>query len=266
MILAPTLTLNTLARGYDADATAFAAASGATDVAALSAFVKGVKELGLWSNMVCWPLRSSQNAGTGTTAYSLGGLGTFNGTLVGGPAWETDGIDFVEAMDTHITTPLDVQNLRQFTVMAAADHPAQVASDCIVSAWGAATTSNYFILRKLGLTVANAFVRSSGANRQVLAYSASGVSGDMRVYGWGTQGANTVLTVSGVSVATQAFLPDETGSQTLNIGILLPPGNSSYNGKIGWVFFIKDAELTTAQQLSVYTLYKSTLGQGLGLP
>jgi hypothetical protein len=81
MILAPTLTLNTLARGYDADATAFAAASGATDVAALSAFVKGVKELGLWSNMVCWPLRSSQNAGTGTTAYSLGGLGTYNGSL-----------------------------------------------------------------------------------------------------------------------------------------------------------------------------------------
>jgi hypothetical protein len=77
MILAPTLTLNTLARGYDADATAFAAASGATDVSNLSAFVKGVKELGLWSNMVCWPLRSSQNAGTGTTAFSLGGLGTF---------------------------------------------------------------------------------------------------------------------------------------------------------------------------------------------
>jgi hypothetical protein len=87
MILAPTLTLNTLARGYDADATAFAAASGATDVSNLSAFVKGVKELGLWSNMVCWPLRSSQNAGTGTTAFSLGGLGTYNGTLTNGPTW-----------------------------------------------------------------------------------------------------------------------------------------------------------------------------------
>jgi hypothetical protein len=92
MILAPTLTLNTLARGYDADATAFAAASGATDVSNLSAFVKGVKELGLWSNMVCWPLRSSQNAGTGTTAYSLGGLGTYNGTLTNGPTWGADGL------------------------------------------------------------------------------------------------------------------------------------------------------------------------------
>ena len=266
MILAPTLTLNTLARGYDADATAFAAASGATDVAALSAFVKGVKELGLWSNMVCWPLRSSQNAGTGTTAFSLGGLGTYNGTLVSGPTWEADGIAFVAANSTHITTTLDVQNLRQFTVMAAADQATNVNNDCIVSAWGAATTSNYFLLRKPAISNVNAFVRSSGANRQVSGFSASGASGDMRVYGWGTQDVNTVLTVSGVSVATQAFLPDETGSQTINIGILTPPSNAPYNGKIGWVFFIKDAELTTAQQLSVYTLYKTTLGTGLGLP
>jgi hypothetical protein len=50
MILAPTLTLNTPAGSrLDADAAAFAAASGATDVAALSEFVKGVKALGLWN-------------------------------------------------------------------------------------------------------------------------------------------------------------------------------------------------------------------------
>jgi hypothetical protein len=87
MILAPTLTLNTLARGYDADATAFAAASGATDVSNLSAFVKGVKELGLWSNMVCWPLRSSQNAGTGHHGVFAGWVGgVYNGTLTNGPS------------------------------------------------------------------------------------------------------------------------------------------------------------------------------------
>jgi hypothetical protein len=78
----------------DADAAAFIAASGATDRWNIQQFVKGVKALGLWDDMVCWPLRSSQNAGTGTTAYSLGGLGTFNGALVGGPAWTADGITF----------------------------------------------------------------------------------------------------------------------------------------------------------------------------
>jgi hypothetical protein len=55
-------------------------------------FVKGVKALGLWNNMVCWPLRSSQNKGTGTIAYSLGGLGTYNGTLTNGPTWGSVGI------------------------------------------------------------------------------------------------------------------------------------------------------------------------------
>ena len=63
-------------RRLDPDAADFCRRSGATDRAAINAFVRGVKDLGLWDNMVCWPLRSAQNAGTGTTAYSLGGLGT----------------------------------------------------------------------------------------------------------------------------------------------------------------------------------------------
>jgi hypothetical protein len=64
---------------FDSDAAAFFATAGVTDATAktqINSFVKGIKDLGLWSSMVCWPLRSSQNAGTGTTAYSLGGYGT----------------------------------------------------------------------------------------------------------------------------------------------------------------------------------------------
>jgi len=79
---------------FDADARAYINTSGATDRAAINHFVKGVKKLGLYSSMVCWPLRSSQNAGTGTTAYSLGGLGTYNGTLINGPTWGADGVSF----------------------------------------------------------------------------------------------------------------------------------------------------------------------------
>jgi hypothetical protein len=81
-----------IASSLDADARAYCQTSGATDRAALNFFVKGIKRLGLWDDMVCWPLRSAQNAGTGSTAYSLGGLGTYNGTLVNGPTWGADGI------------------------------------------------------------------------------------------------------------------------------------------------------------------------------
>lgn len=87
---------------FDPDALAFAATSGATDITALSNFVIGVKALGLWSGMVCWPLRSSQNAGVGVTAYSLGGIGPYNGTLINGPTWGTSGVSF-DGVDDRIT-------------------------------------------------------------------------------------------------------------------------------------------------------------------
>ena len=91
---------------YDANASSFIATSGATDIVAINDFVLGVKTLGLWNSMVCWPLRSSQNAGAGTTAYSLGGLGTFNGTLANGPTWGANGVTFTNETNQHISTAL----------------------------------------------------------------------------------------------------------------------------------------------------------------
>ncbi len=75
-----------------------------------------------------------------------------------------------------------------------------------------------------------------------------------------------VPTISGTAGTSIAFLPEETGSVTLSIGVLAPPNNSPYNGTIASAIFFKDVELTTAQQLLVYNLYKETLGSGLTLP
>jgi len=83
--------------------------SAATPRQQIRDFAKGVNDLGLWNSMVCWPLRSSQNYGSGTTAFSLGGLGTFNGTLVNGPTWGADALDFTvdnSAMNTAIALPV----------------------------------------------------------------------------------------------------------------------------------------------------------------
>jgi uncharacterized Zn-binding protein involved in type VI secretion len=96
----------------DADVLAFIEESGATDIAGLDAFVKGVKDLGLWNSLVFWPLRSTQNAGTGTTAYSLGGFGAYTGTLVNGPSWGANGITFVGG-DDYISTSLSLESLPQ---------------------------------------------------------------------------------------------------------------------------------------------------------
>ena len=62
----------------------------------INKFVIGVKKLGLWNSMVCWPMRGIHNAGTGSTVYSLGGLGVYNGTMVNSPTWGINGITCIE--------------------------------------------------------------------------------------------------------------------------------------------------------------------------
>lgn len=234
------------------------------DINSVSDFVKGLKTYNLWGNVILWPLRANQNAGTGLTAYSLGGLGTYNGTLVNGPTWQANGVNFIRANNTHITTPLNVQNLRRFTALVVANQTTHSSLDVLIAAWGTTTTENYFLMRKFSATNFNKFVRSAGSPRSV---STSGFSlGAFFMYGWGTQGANTIGTRNGVAGNSVAFVPDETGSSTLVFGVLHPPNNEPFDGSMASVIFFKDNELSTAQQLSVYTLYKNTLGKGLNLP
>lgn len=234
------------------------------DIYSVNDFVVGLKDLNLWGNVIFWPLRANQNAGTGVTAYSLGGLGTYNGTLVNGPTWQANGVNFIRANNTHITTPLNVQNLRRFTALVVANQTTHSSLDVLIAAWGTTTTENYFLMRKGGGTILNTFVRSAGSARNV---NTSGFSlGSFFMYGWGTQGANTIGTINGVAGGSVAFIPDETGSSTLVFGVLHPPSNEPFNGSMASVIFFKDNELSTAQQLSVYTLYKNTLGKGLNLP
>jgi hypothetical protein len=89
-----TLCQNTLNQG-DPDVEAYVATTGATD-STISTFVSGIKAQGLWYNMVSWPLISTQNIGTGSVAYPLGGLYggglSLSGTLVNGPTWSLSGV------------------------------------------------------------------------------------------------------------------------------------------------------------------------------
>lgn len=86
--------------GLDVDTIAYAArvkaGSGVTilpePLKQLNKFIVGIKKLGLWNSMVCWPMRSIHNAGRGSTLYSLGGLGVLNGTLTNTILWDYNGL------------------------------------------------------------------------------------------------------------------------------------------------------------------------------
>ena len=86
--------------GLDVDTLAFAvrvkAGSGKTilpeNLKQINKFVIGIKKLGLWDDMICWPMRSVHNAGRGSTLYSLGGGGTYNGTFTNNTNWSYNGV------------------------------------------------------------------------------------------------------------------------------------------------------------------------------
>jgi hypothetical protein len=269
MILAPTLTLNAL-RGpsVDPDAAAFAAASGATDVAALSAFVKGVKNLGLWESMVCWPLRSSQNAGTGTTAYSLGGLGTFNGTLVNGPTWGADGITFVNASSQHILMGSQVFTDSDYTMFAAFKLTDVAVTNLIACAlsWNrggflgvasnGATTDRHAVWTNTG-AFPGAQLSASGVSTVMHTAALSANASEFRFF---TNGASFVSGAGNYQIATGSGKTVIGGANNIGAGII-----GHFNGDIAFAFAASQ-HLSTANVAALNNLYKSTLGTGLSLP
>lgn len=78
--------------------------------------VRGFKKLNLWNDMISWPLRNYLNTGTGSTVYSLGGIGTFNGTLINSPNWETNGINFGSVSQYFLTNFNANQPLTIFSI------------------------------------------------------------------------------------------------------------------------------------------------------
>jgi hypothetical protein len=257
--------------GFDADAAAYFDRAGVTYATAkqqINAFVVGVKGLGLWNSIVCWPLRSSQNKGTGTTAYSLGGNGTFNGTLTNGPTWGSTGIVF-----NNTTKQIDVSYSSSFLSML---------SSYAVFFCSSTDFNNIHCDIQDGL--------ASGAYLQhrfhgQAGFGAAGVAGNTTRAGGNSYPNNnqsrsinlTTFQTSAYSVASTsdttyqdgsvAVSGYKTGMPTRNptgTPYILISGNSTY--KIHAFQALFSVTLSDTQNSQLNSLYKTTLGTGLGLP
>jgi len=251
--------------GFDADAAAYFDRAGVTDATAkgqINAFVKGIKDLGLYNNMVAWPLRSSQNAGTGTTAYSLGGFGIYNGTLTNEPTWGVNGITFDGSNDhisiTNFVTPYlnTLFYCGNHSTMANPQKALYFFGNEIgkaeSAAFGVEATSLSSPFPDVGRSTT---ISGLGSGVQ---YTATGVfnpasSSMARFYNGGSKVINASATYPTESLAE------------VNIGIRYAAGNSPFAGTIAiGVYF--NLALSDSNIFSLNTLYKTTLGTGLGLP
>lgn len=252
----------------DRDAREYISRAGVTDATGrgqLNEFVRGVKNLGLWANMVCWPLRSSQNSGgadpTNTTVFSLGGLGTFNGTRVNGPTWGVDGIDF-DGSNDRVTLPngsFGTGNAAT-SIWAFVKNETNARRMIVLSQGNNNVNTEGFALESPDFTAVNDSVSIAFTGAHVAAKSTVWKSLFMGNTSEGFKGKDG-------GTVTQFALNNVLNKTGLHctIGSFGEPAGSPFDGLIAAVIRI-NATPTTALNSNIYTLYKQTLGAGLGLP
>jgi hypothetical protein len=228
-------------------------------------FAKGVNDLGLWNSMVCWPLRSSQNAATGDTMFSLGGLGTFNGTMTNGPVRGSDGMTFAAASNQYITTALLLSGTAScsfFASMELDDLGAGVYAAMGTRIADTLATNCAFTVKESGATMRSSFVIAPTADRARPAGIFTGTS----VFEPSTPIARIAANGGAYTSATPSPAPVGGTQRALYIAVQGGSLASPFNGEMNFAAAFANTSLTQAQSLALHDLYKTTLGTGLGLP
>jgi hypothetical protein len=240
--------------------------SAATPRQQIRDFAKGVNDLGLWNSMVCWPLRSSQNAATGDIMYSLGGLGAFNGTMVNGPTRGADGMTFASAS----TQRIDISTSLVFSPTTVPWNAMSVQNATSISG----SHGNVFGRGKINDTIADISwairvastiwqPQISDATNQTL-YNVSGNElNAFKAFQMFSESDLVRANINAGAFATGAArTPNQDATHTLRIGAAVS-ATRYFDGKISFALF---GASSNANSTALYTLYKTTLGQDLGLP
>ena len=234
----------------------------------INSFVKGVKGLGLWSLMVCWPLRSSQNSSSTTKVYSLGGYGSYVGDLTNSPIYGSNGMAF-NGSSNYVNIPsfsmVNVfANYAVFTNTAASK-----ASKGYMAAYGSGDASrsyyygtlngggNYGVLTSPSQTGQTA-MQSSNLTPSLNTIHSSGVSYQDGSQSWYLDGtAGTASTFSATTTLTSGSTVFQLGGATQGL---------NYSTGVFPFFAYFSAFLTPTQHSNFNNTYKQTLGSGLSLP
>jgi hypothetical protein len=232
----------------DLDAVGYIGRSGIADVSAqndINQFVLEMKNVGLYNNMFCYPLRSTHSKGSGSIAYSLGGLGEYNGTLANSPAWGVDGVTF------------------------------SPTNSCLQFSYVLPTgTHTIFAVGLNNTTINNSIVFrvSNGANNFHFWQRRNGVSNTLFspntdlsgfINGAITNAATANIYNSFAATTSRTFAGGTAHGGPAFFGDL---ANAQQWGSVGSFAAVFNTTLTTAQILALHNLLKTTLCQGLGLP
>ena len=247
-----------------------------TDVSqqnAINDFALGLKTLGLYSNSVFYPLRSSQSIASGTTAYSVGGLGTYNATISTTPTWGSSGISFSGGgtlRNDSLATVIRSANAYS-TILICSNAATGTINFGVLKGGGSNQTGDNYtaFARQFNFLAQSQIYLTGGDNTRSfgsLSFSASG----FQFFGSTRNGLSAPSTNTGS--VTLNGTTNSSLSGTGNLPSTNPFAENFYlfgAGATGHVFsfvMITTSAISSANMQSIRSLYISTLGIGLGLP
>ncbi len=257
------------------------------DVADIDNFVKGLKQLNIWQNIITYPLRSQHNLGSTSNVLSLGGIGKFDGLAQNSPTWGLSGMNFTASSSQYIRIPNFMNNpvIAGFSMICLHQPDFTTTGRALLGSDGASTTT-----RGLRINVQNhSYLTGTGvADRYYLSFNSSPTSstgdsaaatllgynsaqmhvnyvsfGGASLVGGFTTGFNTATSIGNRSLP---FFGNTT-FPTMGIGARNgQTGTGDYfQGTIS-LMMISNRFINTTEYLNVYNLIKTTIGKGLGLP
>jgi hypothetical protein len=229
-----------------------------SDAVDIDNFIIGLKDLGMWTNTLCWLMRDIHNVGIGTTLLSLGGIGQYNGTLVNGPTWGVNGITY-DGVDDVISTQFTLGAVRVFCGVVG-NMPTTGGKGNFLGGSVAAGQTLYWVNPRSGFGGEYRYGSSTAGNVAVIDNTTTGVhmwsvTGGDGINTRGYRSLTLLSTSSGVGVVPS---PNQ-----LNTGFLLGRLTGGYQGTAAFCFI---THATPSSPDSFYALYKQTIGKGLGLP
>ncbi len=229
-------------------------------------FVRGLKSLDLYKNAVFWPMRSHQNAGTGSTVYSLGGLGVYNGTMVNSPTWGRDGLTNSNTSGVQVGPSVPVYT----------NHTALFVTN--VTGNPAVINERYFDYGTSGVGGARYL---AGVKENIYDFVAMWDSTNTIRYRNGYAATLNTFEMMGYSVSNGSLL--EASKNSSNYISATPPvmssgvtgyiglGNFQSLGSFGLVgvlssYLLLSKFTNSSTRLLIYSLLKNTINSSLGLP
>lgn len=252
-------------RGIDPDAAAFVAASGASNPLVINAWVKEIKSAGLWSSIRAFPMRAGQNAGKGATVFGLGGLNAANGVLTGSPLWQADGVQFLLASGQYMTADISSSSANYSAGAAVNLLTTGGANSCILAVNGTSGSDSMQLNDAAGSTLGSGH-RTVAGGTYVATPTQSFTTGTplFAVQGWDGSVARRTTNGAPVTIAATTFGGAITPFRVNARGDTATAGQ---NKRVAFAFYLTGAGSgSAATHETLRTIYKATLGTGLGLP